>query len=329
MKAMKANRSMGKWLAYAGTAFILISAPLYLDNIYWITLLILICINILLTSSIRVIWLTGELTLGHAGFMLIGAYTSALLMTEGGVPFWITLPLSGLAAGLVAFILGFPYRRIRGIYFTILTVLTAESFRNLAYNWRDVTGGRTGLLGIPSPGKLTIPGFMEIDFGNYIPYYYLTLGIVLISLLVLYLVENSRYGLSWRAIKEAGVLAETVGMNVLWYNVVNFAFASFFAGIAGALFAHFQRTLSADPRSSFGVMTCIYLVVYMVVGGEKKFTGAIIGVISLTLISEFARFLEEFQPILIGLIAIIVVIFIPEGFVAIPKRLKRTEINKV
>ncbi|MBU2515226.1 branched-chain amino acid ABC transporter permease [bacterium] len=320
---MKDKRKLKNLAGGLLTAVILLVTPLFIENIYWISLLVLICINILLTSSIRIIWLTGEITLGHTGFMLIGAYTSSLLMMRYGFSFWFTIFCGAFAAGVIAFILAFPYRRIRGIYFTILTVLTAESFRNLAYNWREVTGGRTGLFGVPSPGEVLIPWLGTVNFGGFSEYYYLTLFFVSLSLLILYLIENSRYGLIWKAIKEASILAGTVGINVIWYNVINFAIAGFFAGLAGALFAHFQHTLSADPRSSFGVMTCIYLVVYMVVGGEKRFIGGIIGVICLTLISEFSRSLEEYQPMLVGAIAIAVVIAMPEGFVGIPNRIRQ------
>lgn len=310
------------WVVGAGLCLAL-AAPLAMNNIYWISLFILMAINILLSCSIRLIWLTGQITLGHAGFMLIGAYASALLTMKGAVPFWLAMPAGGLLAGLVAFVLGFPFLRVRGIYFTILTVLTAESFRHLAYNWRAVTGGRTGLLKIPPPDSIRIPGLGAIDFSGSMEYYYLTLAVVLISLLILYLIEKSRFGFTWRAISEAKELAATVGVNVLWYNNINFTLAAFFAGIAGALFAHFQHTISADANSSFGVMTTIYLLVYMSVGGEKRFIGPIIGVLSLTLISELARSLEEYQPMLIGGLAILVVTLMPEGLVGLPGRIGR------
>ena len=318
---MKAKKYSVKFLTWITVAVLLITAPVIFDNIYWISLFILITINILLTSSIRIIWLTGQITIGHAGFMLIGAYTSALLVMKASLSFWLALPAGGFAAALSALLLGFPFLRVRGIYFTILTVVTAESFRHLAYNWWTLTGGRMGLLSIPSPGILSLPGIGQIDFSGFNEYYYLTLVVVSLSLMILYLLEQSRYGFTWQAIRQSSDLAGTVGINVLWFNVINFVTASFFAGIAGSLFAHFQHTLSADARSSFGVMTTIYLLVYMVVGGEGRFAGPIVGVLTLTLISEFARSLGEYQPMLIGSIAILVVTLMPEGLVGLPHRL--------
>jgi branched-chain amino acid transport system permease protein len=318
---MKAEKHTVKILAWICAVVILIAAPIVFDNIYWVSLFILIAIKILLTSSVRIIWLTGQISLGHAGFMLIGAYTSALLVMKASLSFWLALPIGGLTSALVALVLGFPFLRVRGIYFTILTVLTAESFRHLAYNWWTLTGGRTGLLKIPSPGMLAIPGLGKIDFTGLTEYYYLTLAVVSISLLILYLIEKSRYGFTWHAIRESSELAGTVGVNVINFNVLNFVISSFFAGIAGSLFAHFQHTLSADARSTFGVMTTIYLLVYMVVGGERRFAGAIIGVLTLTLIFEFARSLGEYQPMLIGGIAMLVVTLMPEGLVGLPHRI--------
>ena len=301
----------------------LIAAPHIFDSIYWTSLFILVGINILLTSSLRVIWLTGQISIGHAGFMLIGAYTSALLVMKAGVSFWVALPASGVAAGVVAFALAFPYLRVRGIYFVILTVLTAESIRNLAFNWYNLTGGRTGLFGIPGPGTFTVPFFGKIDFDVLASYYYIVFVVVAISLLILYLIEKSRYGFTWRAIKEAGDLAGTVGINVIWFNAINFVIACFFAGIAGSLFAHFQRTLSAWGTGSFGVSNCITLLVYMVVGGERRFVGPIIGVLSLTLISEFTRSFEAYQSMFWGGIGMIIVIAMPEGLVGLPDRIRR------
>lgn len=321
MKASSLNSARG-W-AWIVLVFVLITAPHIFNSIYWTSLFIIVGINILLTSSLRVIWLTGQISIGHAGFMLIGAYTSALLVMKAGVSFWLALPAGGVAAGVVAFALAFPYLRVRGIYFVILTVLTAESIRSLAFNWYNLTGGRTGLFGIPGPGAVAVPFLGKIDFDVLAAYYYIVLAVVAISLLILYLIEKSRFGFTWRAIKQASDLAGTVGINVIWFNAINFVIACFFAGIAGSLFAHFQRTLSAWSTGSFGVPNCITLLVYMVVGGERRFVGPIIGVLSLTLISEFTRSFEAYQSMFWGGIGMIIVIAMPEGLVGLPDRLRR------
>jgi branched-chain amino acid transport system permease protein len=115
-------------------------------------------------------------------------------------------------------------------------------------------------------------------------------------------------------------MAGAVGINVLRYKVINFSVACFFAGIGGALLAHSEQALSALEGASFGIMTTIYLLVYMVVGGKSRFEGPIVGAVLLSLVSEFTRPVGEYQPMIIGAIAIAVVTFLPDGLVIIPQK---------
>jgi len=161
-----------------------------------------------------------------------------------------------------------------------------------------------------------------ITFDSVNSYYYLTVVIVALSLFVLYRLERSRLGFKWRAIQDTEALAQSVGINVMWYKALNFAIACFFAGIAGALFAHYQHALSPDFSARFGVLMSIYLLVYMVVGGDAKFTGPIVGTVVLTIISEFARELKEYRPMLIGAIAILTMLLMTEGLIGLPNRVK-------
>ena len=292
-------------------------API-LDNDYWVSILIMIALNILLTSSLRTIYMLNEVSLGQVGFTLIGAYTSALLTLKLGLSFWIAMIIAGLFSSLIAFLLGYPFLRLKGIYFSILTLMTAEILRLITYNWRDLTGGNFGLSDIPSPAPISLPMVGDISFKSMTNYYYLILVIVTISLFSLYSLEHSHLSRKWRAIRDADNLALSVGINIMWYKVINFTIASFFAGIAGALFAHYQRGLSVDVTSRFGVMMSLYLVILMVIGGKERFSGPIIGAIFVELLSEFSRPLGEYRPMLIGALAISVMLIIPQGIVGIP-----------
>ena len=303
--------------------------PLALSSIYWTSVMINILIYVLMAVSLRTIYLVGEFSLGHVGFMCVGAYTSALLTMKGGLPFAITLPMGGLLAGVTAFSLGYPFMRVKGIYFVILTVVTSESFRQLALNWKSLTGGPDGLIGFPGAGVLSIPGIGQLDFGSPDGYYYLTLAIVWASLYILHRVEKSRLGFTWLAIRETDKMAGAVGINVLKYKVINFSIACFFAGIGGALLAHADQALSALEGASFGIMTTIYLLVYMVVGGKRKFEGPIVGAVVLSLVSEFTRPVEEYQPMIIGAIAIAIVMLLPDGFAVIPEKLGLWRFNSL
>jgi len=314
------NSSLASAVGWPLAIVVAIVLPLALSSIYWTSALTKILIYVLMAVSLRTIYLVGEFSLGHVGFMCLGAYMSALMTMKADLPFAITLPAGGLLAGLVALSLGYPFMRVKGIYFVILTVVTSESFRLLAFNWKELTGGTDGLIGFPGAGALSIPGIGQIDFGGFNEYYYLTLAVVCASLYILYRLEGSRLGFTWLAIREADKMAGAVGINVLRYKVINFSAACFFAGIGGALLAHSEQALSAQASASFGVMTTIYLLVYMVVGGKTRFEGPIVGAVVLTLVSEFTRPVEEYQPMIIGAIAIAVVMLLPEGLASIPEK---------
>ena len=290
--------------------------PLALSSTYWTSVLIAMAVNCLMVASLRVVFLVGEISLGHVGFMCVGAYASALLTLKAGLPFAATLPIAGVMAGLVAVIIGYPFMRVRMVYFVFLTAMASESIRLFAFNWR-LAGGSRGLIGFPGAGILSIPFVGTVDFSGVLAYYYLTLAVVCASLLILYRIENSRLGFTWLAIRDGAKMAGAVGINVLKYKVIAFCIACFFAGIGGALFAHSERALSATDGSTFGVMTTIYLLVYMVVGGKSRFVGPMVGVVVLGLISELVR-VQEYQPMVIGAGAIAVVLALPDGLVSLP-----------
>ena len=273
-----------------------------------------------MVSSLRTIRLLGHISLGHVGFSLIGAYGSALLVMRLGLSFWMALFLGGFMSAGVALALAYPFLRVKGAYFALLTLLTAETFRLITWHWPRLTGGFWGLLKIPSPNPITMPLIGTITFDSVNSYYYLSAVIVTLALFVLYLFERSRLGFKWRAIQDTEALAQSVGMNVMWYKALNFAIACFFAGLAGALFAHYQHALSPDFTARFGVLMSIYLLVYMVVGGDAKFTGPIVGTVVLTIVSETSRKLGEYQPMLIGAIAILFVLLMPTGLIGLPNR---------
>ncbi len=298
------------------------AVPSLTTNQYTLTVLGLLAVNVLLVSSLRSVTLINEISLGQVGFAIIGAYTHAILMMKGHLPFWPALILSGLFAAVVALMLGYPFLKVKGIYFSILTLLTAETFRLVAYNWTSFTGGTQGLVGVPSPAPVRLPFLGEVKFDTINTYYYIVIGVVLIALLILYFVERAYVNFQWRAIRDDNMLAGAVGINVIGYKMVNFTIAAFMAGISGALFASFQHNLSADGTSRFAVTTSIYLLVYMVVGGQNSFIGPLLGTAVLTLLAERTRSMQSYQPMLIGGIAIIVMLFMPLGLAGLPQQFR-------
>lgn len=290
-------------------------------NRYWLTVLTVLSINILLVSSLRSVTLINEFSLGQVGFACIGAYAYAYLVMHVGLSFWPALILSAMLAAFIALLLAHPFLKVRGIYFAILTLLTAETFRLVAYYWREVTGGTLGLAGIPGPEPMNVFGH-EIAFDTVNTYYYLAVGVVIIALLILRHFEHAYVSFQWRSIRDDSTLAGAVGINVIGFKILNFVIAAFMAGLSGALFAAFQHNLSADTSSRFSVTMSIYILVYMVVGGQGRFVGPLIGTAILTFVAEGTRSILSYQPMVIGGIAILVMLFLPAGLVDVPWQIR-------
>ncbi len=317
------KRGWTRLLLWVGLVVIAFALPSILRrDPYWLTVFCLLAINTLLVSSLRSVTLINEISLGQVGFAVIGAYTHAALMMKAHLPFWSSLILSSLFSALIALAVAYPFLKVKGIYFSILTLLTAETFRLVAYYWTSMTGGSLGLTGVPGPGKQQVPFLGEVNFDRPANYYYIAVGVVLVALLILYWLERAYISFQWRALKDDNTLAGSVGINVIGYKTVNFVIAAFMAGLSGALFASYQHNLSPDTTSRFGVTMSIYLLVYMVVGGKDYFVGPLVGTTVLMLIAEGTRSAQEYQPMITGAIAILVILFLPMGLVGIPKQVR-------
>jgi branched-chain amino acid transport system permease protein len=316
---MSKGAKLVKPASYTVLILLLFSVPLFVKGAYPLHVLIMVGISIILTSSLRTIATTGQISLAHAGFMAIGAYTSALLVMKLGLPFWATFLIGGIAAALIALLVGYPFVRVRRVYFAMLTLFLGAVIRLTITEWRGMTGGTSGLLNIPPPNSIVIPGLLNIAFDSKVSFYYLALVLVLISLLFLYRIDSSRVGRTLLAIQQGDFIAESVGVNVANFKVLAWCVGCFFAGIAGSFYAHYIRVLTPD---SFGIIQAIYIVVYMVVGGMRKFSGPILGAFILTLVPEMFRGLKEYQPFVFVGILFITIFLLPDGLASLPEKVK-------
>jgi branched-chain amino acid transport system permease protein len=259
------------------------------------------------------------MSLAHSGMMTIGAYTSTLLVMKLDFSSWAALPLSGIAAAIVACLVGFPFSRLKGIYFAMVTIFLSEMVALTAEQWRGLTAGSSGIYGIPRPDPIVIPGLISITFTSKGTFYYMVCIIMLISLLILYAIEHSRIGMTLNGIRQADSLAKSVGINTMGYKVLAFTIGCFFAGISGGFYAQYISTINP---TTFGFLFTIYVLIYMVVGGARRFIGPIIGAFIFSILPEVLRPLKEFQPYFFAGSLMLIIFFMPEGLVGIPKRLK-------
>jgi len=292
--------------------------PLFTKEIYTFHILISVGMNIILATTLRLILISGQLSLAHGGVMCVGAYTSALLVIKLGISTWLAIFLAGLATLILAFLVGFPFVRLKGIYFAIITIFLGEMIILIGEQWKKLTGGSLGILNIPRLDPLITPGGVTLNFDSKIHFYYLILILSISIFSILYSIEHSRIGLTWKGIRQADFLAESIGINTTKYKVYVFAISCFFVGIIGGFYSHYMTVVS--PRT-FGFLFTIYPLVYMVAGGMEKFSGPILGATILTILPEIFRPLKEFQPFIFSVILMLIIFFLPEGLIGLPKRI--------
>lgn len=295
--------TIGGGLSVLAAVAALCVAP-FVVGAYQVEVLTIFLINVLLAQSYRVVTTTGDWTLSHVVFMGVGAYATALIAKALGWPFWLTLPLSGVAAAVIGLAVVFPLLRTKGFGFFIASFALGEFIRLVWIKFKDPFGGPRGMIGIP------MVEIGDIDFYEGINFYFLTLIITLLCLLVLYRIDRSRIGSAWKSIYMDSELAECIGINVAYFRMKAFVVSSFFAGIAGGLLAH--RLGAIDPHN-FTIETMVYLVIWVVVGGTATFWGPIIGVAVMSVVFELSRPLHEWRPLLFGVILIVFLIVLPGG----------------
>ena len=298
------NEQKKKLLAY-GLIVLFAVLPLILSDDYLLRILIMSGIFIILSLSLNLVTgYTGQFCLGWAAFYGIGAYTSALLVMKLDFPFWLSMPLGGLMSAVFGVVLGVPTLRLKDIYLAITTLGFGEIIRLIMLNWTDLTRGSMGLPGIPSP-KL-----FSYEFSSNISYCYLIMVLVLITVFAIRRIIDSRIGRALIAIREDDLAAKTMGIDITGYKVLAFAVGAFFAGIAGAFYAHYSSFI--DPHT-FSFSESIIILAMVVLGGMGSIWGSILGAVVLTIAPEALRELSDYRMIIFGLIMMVVMLVRPQG----------------
>jgi len=264
-------------------------------NTYFQATIATICINIILGVSLNLITgFTGQFSLGHAGFMSIGAYTCAIitLRMSNTFGFLLGVALGAVFAAIVGFLVGLPTLRLRGDYLAIATLGMSEIIRIIFLNLK-ITNGAAGLSDIPR-------------FVNWTWLYVFTVG----TLLLIKNFLNSSHGRACIAIREDEIAAETMGINITKYKVISFMIGAFCAGIAGALYASYFYFLKPDL---FGFLKSIDVLVIVVLGGLGSISGSVLAAILLALISTALQAFPELRMVFYALLLIIIMLFRPQG----------------
>ncbi len=266
-------------------------------------------INIILTVSLNLVsGFLGQLVLGHAGFMSVGAYTAALFTLYSGLPITISFPISIVLAGVMAavfgVIIGVPALRLRGDYLAIITLGFGEIIRVIILAC-DFTGGAKGLRGIPT----ILPKGSDATSLALAKYSYV-FWLAVITVVVIWAFVRSRHGRAVIAIREDEIAADASGIHTPYYKLFGFVMAAFFAGVAGCVYAHHIGVL--DP-GKFNFDYSVEILLMAVLGGLGSITGSIIAAVALTILPEFLRGFEDYRMLIYAVILIIVMLFKPSG----------------
>jgi branched-chain amino acid transport system permease protein len=282
--------------------------PYTVDN-YTLHLAILSGIAVIAASSLNLIMgYAGKLSLGHAAFYGIGAYTSALLCMSAGVPSWLAILAAAPAAAFAALLVGPIVLWLRGAYFIIVTLSFSIVLQLVIVNWVEFTNGPMGILGIP---YLAVGSF---EFSSKASYFYLVVASAALTIWCIRRLMRSRTGRAFEALRENENVAMSIGVNKLHYSLLAFCIGGGFAGFAGALYAQYVSVITPEM---FGFDVMVGMLVMVAVGGKGTLSGPVIGAILVTFVPEQLRLVKEFRLSIFGIVLMLSVILMPNGLVSL------------
>jgi branched-chain amino acid transport system permease protein len=306
-------RSRGDWFWYGLLALALVVLPLvtgdfYIGELGGVFIFAIAGVGLMLLTGY-----TGLINLGHAAFLGIGAYTNAVLLHQGW-PFLLTVPTACLTAGLAGVAIGIPTLRMSGLYLAIATLAFGAIVATVLQKWDAVTGGFDGFA-VPTPTIFGIP--IEGPTGVY----YMSLAVLVLVLWISANVLRTPLGRAMIAIRDSEISAQSMGINLALYKTIAFALSAAFAGLAGALFAHYVNFLAPD---SFDILLSVQFVTIVFVGGLGSLQGAIFGAIFVRLLPQAIALVRDdlpwgigrmpgLEPSLFGLILVLCILFEPAG----------------
>jgi branched-chain amino acid transport system permease protein len=309
-----AGKKLARLSILCGIILVLALLPLLVKSLYVIHVFIITFIYIVATASLRTVTISGQYPLAHGAFMGIGAYTSAVTAKLLGWPLWLTIPLGGISAMFIGALIAYPFARLRAFYYAMVSLFFGIGVIQVVLVLTKWTSGAGGLVDIPH----------LLPVSSKVPYYYFLLGFMVVCLLALWRFEYSRIGLSLKAIAQSHLVASSVGINEVRYRVLALSVGCFFVGIAGAVYAHYNFTLSP---TSFDFLASMWLFIYALIGGLSSFGGPIVGTGLLIIVPELLSGLKQFIPFISAGILLIIFYILHDGLISLP-RVIRTRFRK-
>ena len=280
--------------------------PLVVPNEYYLQILTQGYVLAISACGLNVILgLAGQLSLAHAGFFGIGAYTVALLGTKAGLSFWLGLPAGIVLCAVAGYAIGSICLRSRGSYFAIFTLAVGIIIHLVIQKWESLTHGHIGVIGIPGPGPLGPIHFDSTIARSYLALFFLALTVVAVSRLV-----RSPIGRTLMAVRESEPLAAAVGIDVMAAKRLAFTMSAAIAGLAGGLFAGFIGFLGPEAAN---VEMTFNTLLYVMVGGLGSMAGPVAGTFIVYGLSQVLAVLQHFQMIIFGLALVLLILFMPSG----------------
>ncbi len=275
----------------------------------------------LLSVAAAGVWLTfyiGRINIGQGAYALMGGYVSAVLMTQYGVSFWLTLPLAGIFCALVSVLIGLPILRLRGVYFAMVTLVLTEVARLTALAL-PITNGAKGITSIPLPGELSIFGLTIIpDFATLenpkLAFYLMAALLMTLTYLVLWRIVNSRLGHLCRSLQQNEELSASIGVNTAMLRVLSYAISSFFGGLAGAIFVAISQSIYP---SSFVVQDSVNFMLYCFLGGLGYVFGPMLGTLLLYFGWDLLSIAREYQLLIYSGALIALMLVLPNGVLSL------------
>lgn len=315
---MSVIRTRLQWGITITSVVFLLTLPIFFSELI-VSYVIFISITVIAVLGLQILMgYCGQISLGQAAFVGVGAYSSAMFVTYLSFPFWVALPCAGISAGLIGLIFGLPSLRVKGFYLVMSTLAAQFIIPWLIVNVRpDITKGT-------STFSVASPELGSMVFNTQVSMFYIIIPVMLLTILVAKNLSRTRFGRALIAIRDNDIAAEVMGVNVFKYKLIAFFICAFFAGIAGSLYAHWMRVISIDQ---FTIMHSVWYVAMLIVGGLGSISGAVMGVVFIRLLDIITTTLTPWigrfypaamgaaAPFLVGLVIILFLMYQPRGLV--------------